>query len=91
MPRPAAKAKGKRVTRPNSSVITPAVSAVVAATCVNPSVSPATSVPLDRMTGFRMTISAIVTKVPTPQRISAGWSIPLGDLRSETLVAPAPT
>ena len=57
MPRPAAKANGRRVTRPNSTVMTPAVSAVTAATCGErrgccrrrPS-------PLDRMIGFRMTM-----------------------------------
>ncbi len=56
MPSPAANAKGSRVTSPNSTVITPAVSAVTAATCGNARLLPATSALLERMIGFRMTM-----------------------------------
>jgi hypothetical protein len=70
MPRPAANAKGRRVTRPNSTVMTPAVSAVAAATWVKPRLFPSTSTPPERMIGFRITMYAIVTNVTTPPRTS---------------------
>ena len=55
MPRPAAKANGRRVTRPNSTVMTPAVSAVAAATALPERTVPSTS-GVERMRGLRMTM-----------------------------------
>jgi hypothetical protein len=52
MPSPAANANGSRATMPNRIVITPAASDVMAETCVNPSLWPATSCAPDRMIGF---------------------------------------
>src|SRR5690606_13512335 len=70
IPSPAANANGSRETSPNRMGITPEVSAVTAATWVNPSELPSTSgLPL-RMIGFRMTMYAIATKVTMPPRIS---------------------
>src|SRR3546814_12455229 len=71
MPRPAAKANGRRVTSPNRIVIAPAVRAVTAATAPKPSPSPATSAPPERLIGFRLTMYAIVTNVTPPPRTSA--------------------
>ena len=55
MPRPAANANGSRVISPNRIVMTPAVSAVAAATAPPGSVCPATS-GVDRMIGLRITM-----------------------------------
>lgn len=53
MPRPVAIAKGRLATTPNSSVMTPAARAVTAATCATPSVAPAPSAPVPRISGLR--------------------------------------
>src|SRR3546814_159999 len=71
MPRPAAKANGRRVTSPNRIVIAPAVRAVTAATAPQPSPSRATSAPPGSMIGVRITTQAIVTIVTTAPRASA--------------------
>src|SRR6185312_6220370 len=60
----------RRETSPNRIVITPAVSAVTAATWVKPSEWCSTSLLPLRMIGLRMTMYAIATKVTSPPRTS---------------------
>lgn len=52
MPSPVAIANGRLATIPNRMVITPAASAVTAATCGTPSTEPAPSAPVPRISGF---------------------------------------
>ena len=54
MPRPVAIANGKLATRPKTIVMTPATSAVTAATCGTESVMPSTSRFADGLVGSRL-------------------------------------
>ncbi|XYX71183.1 hypothetical protein ACAD37_02068 [Clavibacter nebraskensis] len=82
MPRPAANANGRRATRPNRIVMTPAVRAVAAPTCEARSQFPSTSsvawsaLKPPRISGLSTTMYAIVTKVRTPPRISRAYVDP---------------